>query len=160
MEDEAVGHNDIILGIRVYVNLALSLTWSARQLLGMRFPYPYLIRSIKPQEITLVDNNHSEVPKIVQKAVKRLEWSITSNEYNDYNRRLMMLKYAHLSHVQKKEFLHLILLSLSTKIGFAVICVRELLIFHDDSEVSLNSWSSYVVMALQLTKNIKNPQTW
>ena len=48
-----------------------------------------------------------EAPKVVQKAMKRLERNITSNEYGDHNYRSMVLKCTHLSNVQQDTLLEL-----------------------------------------------------
>jgi hypothetical protein len=48
-----------------------------------------------------------ETPTILQKAIKRLDQSITSNAYGNHDYRTMVLKCAHLSPSQQDEMLNL-----------------------------------------------------
>jgi Reverse transcriptase (RNA-dependent DNA polymerase) len=63
--------------------------------------------SIKPEELTSAESQDVEAPTILQHTLRRMEKSITSNEYDEHNYRSMILKCNHLTHEQQDVLLEL-----------------------------------------------------
>ena len=108
VEEEAVGRHDIILGIRFIQQLGLIFDFKRHAVVWDEITIPMRqMGSIKPEELTTIDNSDPDIPKSVQKAVRRLEQSITQNDYNTYNYRSMVLKCTHLNNNQQDTLLNL-----------------------------------------------------
>jgi hypothetical protein len=86
VEEDAVGRHDIILGIRFIQQLGLLFDFKRHTVTWDEITIPMRqLGSIKPEELAPIDSSDPDIPNIVQKAVKRLEKSITHNDYNTYN---------------------------------------------------------------------------
>ena len=93
IEDEVIGRHDIILGIRFIRQIGLIFDFKRQILTWDEISLPMRqLGSIKSNELVTV-----EAPAIIQKAINRLDQSITSNSYNINDYRTMILNCTHLN---------------------------------------------------------------
>ena len=108
VKEDVVGRHDIILGVRFIKELGLIFDFKRNTVIWDEITLPMRhMGSITPKELTTVENFNLEAPTFVQKAVQRLEKSITSNYYNEHNYKTMVLKCTHLSVSQQDDLLKL-----------------------------------------------------
>jgi hypothetical protein len=63
--------------------------------------------SINPEELSPIDTQDLEAPKILQRATKHMEFAITSNQYGNHSYQPMIFKCTHLTGIQKDTLLEL-----------------------------------------------------
>jgi hypothetical protein len=98
VEDASIGWHDIVLELRFIQQLGLIfdfkhyiVSWD-----DISAPMKKLGR-ITPDELTFIDPQDVEAPEIVLHATKRMEKAITSNNYESYNYKSMILNCEHLT---------------------------------------------------------------
>jgi hypothetical protein len=105
-QNNSTGRHDIVLGIRFIKQLGLifdikrcAITWN-----DVAIPMQQN-GSIRPEELSPVDIQDIAAPEILQHARRRMECTISSNQYHQRNDQAMIIKCIHLSNTQQDSLL-------------------------------------------------------
>jgi ribosomal protein L11 len=108
VEDASIGRHDIVLGLCFVKDLGLIFDFKHYIVSWDDISAPMKkLGEILPEELSFIDPQDAQAPEIIQSATKRMEKAFTSNNYESYSYKSMILKCEHLTKSQQLSLMKL-----------------------------------------------------